>query len=104
MIRRQWDSRAKAKIVLEGQSGKLGSAQCSQYQIGQNQYYQWRDRFLKEWYRAFGGKADGAEMSRLEAKNQRLQQIVGGLTVELKDRGRIVRRRASASVAAGDEW
>jgi transposase-like protein len=84
MTRRQWDSKTKAKIVLEGLSGKPISELCSQNQISQNQYYQWRDRFLAESYRAFEGKADGAEVFRLKAKNQRLQQIVGALTVELK--------------------
>jgi transposase-like protein len=84
MTRRQWDSKTKAKVVLEGLSGKPISELCSQYQISQNQYYQWRDRFLAESYRAFEGKVGGAEVSRLKAKNQRLQQIVGALTVELK--------------------
>jgi transposase-like protein len=84
MTRRQWDSKTKAKIVLEGLSGKPVSELCSQYQISQNQYYQWRDKFLGESHRAFEGKANGAEVSRLKAKRQRLQQLVGALTVELK--------------------
>jgi transposase-like protein len=84
MKRRQWDSKTKAKIVLEGLSGKPVSEICSQYQISQNQYYQWRDKFLSESHRAFEGKAEGSELSRLKAKNQRLQQIIGALTVELK--------------------
>jgi transposase-like protein len=84
MKRRQWDSRTKAKIVLEGLSGKPVSEICSQHQISQNQYYQWRDKFLEESYRAFEGKVDGSEVSRLRAKTQKLQQIIGALTVELK--------------------
>jgi transposase-like protein len=84
MKRRQWDSKTKAKIVLEGLSGKPVSEICNQYQISQNQYYQWRDKFLSESYRAFEGKVEGSELSRLKAKNQRLQQIIGALTVELK--------------------
>jgi transposase-like protein len=84
MKRRQWDSKTKAKIVLEGLSGKPVSELCSQYQISQNQYYQWRDKFLAESHRAFDGKVNGSEVSRLKAKNQRLQQIIGALTVELK--------------------
>ena len=84
MKRRQWDSKTKAKIVLEGLSGKPISEICSQYQISQNQYYQWRDKFLSESHRAFEGKAEGSELSRLKVKNQRLQQIIGALTVELK--------------------
>jgi len=84
MKRRQWDSKTKAKIVLEGLSGKPVSEICSQYQISQNQYYQWRDKLLAEAHRAFDGKMKGAEVSRLKVKNQRLQQIIGALTVELK--------------------
>jgi len=84
MKRRQWDSKTKAKIVLEGLSGKAVSELCSQYQISQNQYYQWRDKFLAESHRAFDGKVSGSEVLRLKAKNQRLQQIIGALTVELK--------------------
>ena len=84
MKRRQWDSKSKAKIVLEGLLGKPVSEVCTQYQISQNQYYQWRDRFLAEAHRAFEGKIDGAEVTRLKAKTQKLQQIIGALTVELK--------------------
>lgn len=84
MKRRQWDSKTKAKIVLEGLTGKPVSELCNQYQINQNQYYQWRDKFLAESHRVFEGKEDGAAVSRLKAKTQRLQQIIGALTVELK--------------------
>lgn len=84
MKRRNWDAKTKAKIVLEGLSGKPVSELCSQYQISQNQYYQWRDKFLAESHRAFEAKANGSEVARLKAKTQKLQQIIGALTVELK--------------------
>ena len=84
MKRRQWDSKTKAKIVLEGLSGKPLSELCNQHQISQNQYYLWRDKFLLEAHRAFEAKEDGGEVSRLKAKTMRLQQIIGQLTVELK--------------------
>jgi transposase-like protein len=84
MKKRQWDSKTKAKVVLEGLTGKPVSEICNQYQISQNQYYQWRDKFLAESHRAFEGKENGAEVMRLKAKTQRLQQIIGALTVELK--------------------
>jgi transposase-like protein len=84
MKRRQWDSKTKAKIVLEGLSGKPVSELCTQYQISQTQYYQWRDKFLAESHRAFEGKENGGEVARLKAKTQKLQQIIGALTVELK--------------------
>jgi transposase-like protein len=84
MKRRTWDAKTKAKIVLEGLSGKSVSELCTQYQISQNQYYQWRDKFLAESHRAFEGKESSGEVARLKAKTQRLQQIIGALTVELK--------------------
>jgi transposase-like protein len=84
MKKRQWDSKTKAKIVLEGLSGLPTGELCTKYQISQNQYYQWRDKFLAESHRAFEGKADGTEVARLKAKAQKLQQIIGALTVELK--------------------
>jgi transposase-like protein len=84
MKRRNWDSKTKAKIVLEGLTGKPVSEICNQYQISQNQYYLWRDKFLAEAHRAFEGKESGGEVTRLKAKTQKLQQIIGALTVELK--------------------
>jgi len=84
MKRRQWDSKTKAKIALEGLSGKPVSEICNQYQVSQTQYYQWRDKFLSEAHRAFEAKENGGEVTRLKAKTQRLQQIIGALTVELK--------------------
>ena len=84
MKRRRWDSQTKAKIVLEGLSGKPVSELCNEYEISQNQYYQWRDKFLAEAHRAFEGKGDDSEVARLKAKTQKLQQIIGALTVELK--------------------
>ncbi|MCX6826791.1 MAG: hypothetical protein NTV06_05960 [candidate division Zixibacteria bacterium] len=62
---RKWhrDSKTKAKIVLEGLSG-LPTGEL-----------------LTEADRALEGKADGSEMSRLKVKTQKLQQIIGALTV-----------------------
>jgi len=84
MRRRNWDSRTKAKIVVEGLSGRAVADVCSEYQIGQSQYYQWRDKFLAEAHHVFEGKRNGSEIERLRQKTVRLQQIVGALTVELK--------------------
>jgi len=82
MKRRRWDS--KAKIVLEGLSGKPVSELCNQHQVSQSQYYQWRDKFLSEAYRVFEGRESGDEVLRLKAKTRLQQQIIGALTVELK--------------------
>jgi len=84
MKRRRWDSKTKTKIVLEGLSGRPISEICNGYEIHQNQYYSWRDKFLSEAHKAFESKREGAEVDRLRKKNQELTQIIGSLTVELK--------------------
>ncbi len=39
MKRRTWDSKSKARIVLEGLQGRSGVSICSEYQITQGMYY-----------------------------------------------------------------
>ena len=84
MKRRQWDSKTKAKIVLEGLSGRSVSEICCEYEIGQTQYYRWRDQFLSKAYQAFDSEKNGSEIQRLKKKAARYQQVIGALTVELK--------------------
>lgn len=84
MKRRRWDSKVKTRIVLEGLSGRPVAEICNDYEIHQNQYYTWRDKFLSESHRAFESWKDGGEVNRLRKKNQELTQIIGSLTVELK--------------------
>jgi transposase-like protein len=72
MKRRNWDSRTKAKVVLERLTGKPVSEICNRHQISQNQYYQWRDKFLAEAHRAFEVKENAGEVARLKAKAQKL--------------------------------
>ena len=83
MKRRRWDSKTKTKIVLEGLSGRPVSEICNEYEIHQNQYYTWRDKFLSEAHRAFESKKDGGEVNRLRKKNQELKQIIGYPPVSL---------------------
>ena len=84
MKRRNWDAKTKAKIVLEGLSGRSLSEICTEYGIGQTQYYRWRDQFLSKAHRAFESEKDGSEVQRLKKKAAKYQQIIGALTVELK--------------------
>jgi transposase-like protein len=44
MKRRQWDAKAKARIVLEGLQGRPIAELCHEPQISQNQQYQGRDQ------------------------------------------------------------
>ena len=87
MKRRRWDSKTKTKIVLEGLSGRPVSEICNEYGIHQNQYYLWRDKFISAAHKAFDSKKDNGEVNRLREKNQKLTQIIGSLTVELKKTG-----------------
>jgi transposase len=53
MQRRKWDAKTKALIVLEGPKGKPVAEICTEHQISQSQYYQWRDQFLVNAAKAF---------------------------------------------------
>jgi len=85
MKKRQWTNEQKAKIVLEGLSGQIEITKlCNKYQIGQTQYYAWRDQFLKECHTAFDVKKQSQKEQRLENENVKLKRIIGDLTIELK--------------------
>lgn len=84
MKRRTWDSKTKAKIVLEGLSGMSVSEVCSKYQISQNQYYLWKDKFLSESHRAFENNRNISKEERLKKRIHHLEQTLGAVTFELK--------------------
>ena len=83
--RRKWESSQKLKIVLEGLSGQIEiSKLCNKYQISQVIYYRWREQLLQYGHQAFESKNFTKREKRLSDENQRLKQIIGDLTVELK--------------------
>jgi transposase-like protein len=82
MKRRRWDAKTKAMIVLQGLKGKPIHDLCIEHQIGQTQYYRWRDQFLANMHEVFGDKDRKEEVLRRE--NLRLRKVIGDLTVELK--------------------
>ncbi len=84
MKRRKWDSKEKALIVLEGLKGKAVADVCSEHQISQAQYYQWRDQFLANASKAFEAHKLTQKEERLERENEKLKRLVGELTLELK--------------------
>lgn len=84
MKRRQWDSKTKALIVLQGLKGKPVAEVCSEHQISQAQYYQWRDQFLANAAKAFETSKLNQQETRLIKENDRLKALVGELTLELK--------------------
>lgn len=82
---RQWTSKQKSQIVLEGLSGQIDiSALCQKYQISQTQYYKWRDLFLKNCHQSFEVKKQTEKEQHLEQRVSKLTKIIGDLTVELK--------------------
>lgn len=85
MKRRKWTNQQKLQIVLEGMGNKVALAQlCNEHQISQAQYYQWRDKLLKEGGKVFERGGSEGEEERLRKQIHKLKAIIGDLTVELK--------------------
>ena len=84
MKRRTWTSQQKAKIVLEGLSGRPLAEICNQYEINQAQYYKWKECFLSNADKAFEHNTMNAKEARLKKQNGQLKQMVADLTLELK--------------------
>ena len=84
MQRRKWDSKTKALIVLQGLKGKPVAELCTEHQISQAQFYQWRDQFLANASKTFDIRQQTQREARLEQENGRLKKLVGELTLELK--------------------
>jgi transposase-like protein len=84
MPRRKWDAKTKVMIVLQGLQGKPVAEICTEHQISQSLYYQWRDQFLANATKAFEDPQRARKEARLEQENTRLKQLVGELTFELK--------------------
>ena len=85
MKRRQWTSKEKFRIVMEGLSGNIEITKlCGKYSLSQTQYYKWRDQFLKYGYQAFDTKNISKKEQKLQNEVSSLKRIIGDLTVELK--------------------
>jgi transposase-like protein len=84
MRKRVFDGKTKAKVVLEGLRGRPTSELCTEYQISEHLYYQWREKFLAEAARVFDSRKQGGREERLLRENARLKALVGELTMELK--------------------
>jgi transposase-like protein len=85
MKNRQWTSKQKSQIVLEGLSGQIEITKlCQKYQIAQTQYYKWRDQFLANCHESFEIKKKTDKEQRLESEIHKMRTIIGDLTIELK--------------------
>jgi transposase-like protein len=84
MQRRKWDAKTKALIVIEGLKGKPVAEICTEHQLSQAQYYQWRDQLLAHATKAFEVHEQSQREARLARENAKLKTLVGELTLELK--------------------
>ncbi len=82
---RKWDSKTKAKIVLEGLQNKIPLAElCNRHQMTQSQYYSWLKEFQAKSHEVFNTTKKSKKEHRLVEKNKELKRIIADLTVELK--------------------
>ena len=81
--RRKWSAQTKATIVLQGLKGRPVADICTEHQISQAQYYQWRDQFMQKIPQVFVNTE--RHQASLERENNRLKKMIGELTVELKN-------------------
>lgn len=84
MKQRKWDSKTKAKIVLEGLKGKPVAQICNDHKIFQSQYYQWRDQFLANVEQTFNTLKKDKKEAHLDQEIRKLKTMIGHLTIELK--------------------
>lgn len=82
MTRHRWDPQTKATVVLQGLKGGAVGDICTEHQISQTQYYQWREQFMKKLPELFLNTE--RRKQSLVRENSRLKKIIGELTVELK--------------------
>ncbi|QGY41487.1 transposase [Pseudodesulfovibrio cashew] len=82
-MRRKWDARTKAKIVLEGLMGGSINELCRSNDLRPGQYYKWRGFFLENCHRVFERPPAPQGDTELAAENEELKKLVGELTLEL---------------------
>jgi len=82
MVKREWDTKQKAEIVLQWLKGRSVAELCAEHAISQAQYYQWREKFLTNMGKVF--EDGGKEEERLLRQNAKLKRVIGELTLELK--------------------
>jgi hypothetical protein len=83
MPRRQWDAKTTAMIVIEGLHGKPVAEVCTEQQISQAPYDQWRDQFLAHAPKAVEVHEQSQREARLAREHAQVNTLVGELTLEL---------------------
>ena len=74
---RKWDPKTKAKIVLEELQNKQPLSElCNNYQISQNQYYNWLKEFQSKSHKAFDSSKKTRKEQRVVNENNKLKRII----------------------------
>ncbi len=89
-MRRKWDAKTKAKIVLEGLMGGCVNELCRSHDLRPGQYYKWRGYFLDHCHIVFERPPLVPMEAELAEENEKLKRLVGELTLELNS-GRSIR-------------
>lgn len=81
-----WDSKTKAKIVLEVIGGVMTPGEaCRKYELSESVLARWKREFLERAYLVFGeGAEGGVEASDKGAEIEELQRMIGKQAVELE--------------------
>lgn len=78
-----WDSKTKAKIVLEVIGGVLSPAEvCRKYELAEGVLARWKREFMERAHLAFG--SDGVVGNEKVGEIEELQRMVGKQAVELE--------------------
>ena len=86
-MKRKWDARTKARIVLEGLMGGCVNEICRTHELRPGLYYKWRSHFLDNCHVVFEEQARAPSPSDLAVENEKLKRLVGELTLELNNGG-----------------
>lgn len=85
MAYRKWSSSAKAKVVLDGLSGKMSIAElCNKHQVSQSQYYRWSEEFQTNASKAFETAKTTRKDQEMSDEIKKLKAIIAELTIDLK--------------------
>ncbi|NCD25502.1 MAG: transposase [Deltaproteobacteria bacterium] len=82
-MKRKWDARTKARIVLEGLMGGNVNEICRVHDLRPGLYYKWRGYFLDHCHSVFEEQPRPPTQSDLVLENEKLKRLVGELTLEL---------------------
>lgn len=86
MPRRPWDARTKALIVLQGLKGTPVSQLCTEHQISQAQYDDWRDQWLANVSKVFETHQQADQVARLTRENSQLTRHITNILTNFRHR------------------